>query len=152
MLPVKPARIGTKLPEHQEQQLAQVWKRASDEVTHIKPGTDYKVHADLPLSRVKRVMKADADVRMVAAETPVLFAKACQLFINDLTFRAWLETTEEKRKTLQKQDVHTAISKADMYDFLTDVANGVVQGEIVQQQQQQQHVRPATSVLDNDDL
>lgn len=30
--------------------------------------------------------------------------------------RAWIHTEEHKRRTLQKSDVATAISKADMYD------------------------------------
>lgn len=35
----------------------------------------------LPLARIKKIMKSDEDVRMISAEAPVLFAKACELFI-----------------------------------------------------------------------
>jgi nuclear transcription factor Y gamma len=38
---------------------------------------------------------------MISAEAPVLFAKACELFIIELTHRAWLHTEEGKRRTLQ---------------------------------------------------
>lgn len=38
---------------------------------------------------------------MISAETPVLLAKACELFILELTLRAWAVTDESKRKTLQ---------------------------------------------------
>lgn len=48
---------------------------------------DFKTIADLPLARIKRIMKSDEDVRMISAEAPVLFAKACELFILDLTMR-----------------------------------------------------------------
>ena len=42
-------------------------------------------------------MKSDEDVRvipiiivkMISAEAPVLFAKACEIFIIELTHRAW---------------------------------------------------------------
>jgi len=68
---------------------------------------------------------------MVAAESPVLFAKACELFITDLTNRAWLETLQQKKKTMHKSDVGLAVSKADVYDFLADVINGVVAEEHV---------------------
>jgi hypothetical protein len=32
-------------------------------------------------------MKSDEDVRMISAEAPVLFAKACELFVMDMTIR-----------------------------------------------------------------
>jgi len=36
----------------------------------------FKNH-QLPLARIKKIMKSDEDVRMISSETPVLFAKAC---------------------------------------------------------------------------
>lgn len=38
---------------------------------------------------------------MISSETPVLFAKACEVFIVELTYRAWAFTLESKRRTLQ---------------------------------------------------
>ncbi len=38
---------------------------------------------------------------MISAEAPVLFAKACEIFILELTLRAWMHTEENKRRTLQ---------------------------------------------------
>ena len=37
---------------------------------------------------------------MISAEAPVIFAKACEIFIIELTFRAWIHTVEGKRRTL----------------------------------------------------
>lgn len=59
----------------------------------------FKNH-QLPLARVKKIMKSDEDVRMISAEAPVLFAKACEVFIVELTHRAWSFTEEAKRRTL----------------------------------------------------
>ena len=39
---------------------------------------------------------------MISAEAPILFAKACELFIKEITFRADFFTKNHKRKTLQK--------------------------------------------------
>ena len=39
--------------------------------------------------------------KMISAEAPILFAKACELFILELTLRAWMHTDENKRRTLQ---------------------------------------------------
>jgi hypothetical protein len=46
-------------------------------------------------------MKSDEDVRMVSAETTPIFAKACEMFIIELTLRSWSFTDQAKRKTLQ---------------------------------------------------
>jgi hypothetical protein len=35
---------------------------------------DFKVH-QLPLARIKKIMKSDDEVRMISAEAPVVFAK-----------------------------------------------------------------------------
>lgn len=40
-------------------------------------------------------------VQMISAEAPVLFAKAAQIFITELTLRAWIHTEDNKRRTLQ---------------------------------------------------
>ena len=58
---------------------------------------------------------------MISAEAPALFAKACEMFIAELTYRAWFHTEENKRRTLQRSDISMAISKTDIFDFLIDV-------------------------------
>jgi histone H3/H4 len=82
---------------------------------------DFKNHNDLPLARIKRIMKSDEDVRMISAEAPVLFAKACEMFILELTLRSWSYSENNKRRTLQKEDIREAIQRTDIFDFLVDV-------------------------------
>jgi nuclear transcription factor Y gamma len=65
-------------------------------------------------------MKSDEDVRMISAEAPVLFAKACEFFIHEMTLRAWNAAEEHKRRTLQRGDIATAISRTEVWDFLLD--------------------------------
>eukprot|EP00457_Paulinella_chromatophora_P008144 gb/GEZN01008173.1/.p1 GENE.gb/GEZN01008173.1/~~gb/GEZN01008173.1/.p1 ORF type:complete len:296 (+),score=66.50 gb/GEZN01008173.1/:44-931(+) len=85
-------------------------------------GVDFKnLKPQLPLARIKKIMKSDEDVRMISAEAPVLFSKACELFILDLTMRAWSHTDQSKRRTLQRNDVAEAIAADEMFDFLIDV-------------------------------
>lgn len=38
---------------------------------------------------------------MISAEAPLLFAKAAEIFIHELTLRAWIHTEDNKRRTLQ---------------------------------------------------
>jgi histone H3/H4 len=75
----------------------------------------------LPLARIKKVMKADPEVKMIAAEAPILFAKGCDIFITELTMRAWIHAEENKRRTLQRSDIASALAKSDMFDFLIDI-------------------------------
>lgn len=90
-------------------------------ITHLESDThDYKIH-QLPLARIKKVMKADPEVKMISAEAPILFAKGCDIFITELTMRAWIHAEENKRRTLQRSDIASALAKSDMFDFLIDI-------------------------------
>ncbi|PHT65319.1 Nuclear transcription factor Y subunit C-3 [Capsicum annuum] len=100
-----------------QQQLQMLWNYERQE---IEQATDFKNH-QLSLTRIKKIMKADEDVRMISAETPVLFAKACEIFIQELTLSSWLHTKENKHRTLQKNDIGAAISRTDTFDFLVDI-------------------------------
>ncbi|KAH6777158.1 nuclear factor Y [Perilla frutescens var. frutescens] len=101
----------------QQQQLQAFW---ANQMQEIDQTTDFKNHS-LPLARIKKIMKADEDVRMISAEAPVIFAKACEMFILELTLRSWIHTEENKRRTLQKNDIAAAISRTDVFDFLVDI-------------------------------
>ncbi|KAA8493973.1 Nuclear transcription factor Y subunit C-9 [Porphyridium purpureum] len=100
-----------------EIELKKFWDQQRDEAALV---TDVKNHT-LPLARIKKIMKSDEDVRMISAEAPVLFAKACEMFIVELTLRAWAQTEEAKRRTLQRSDIALAIQKTDIFDFLIDI-------------------------------
>ncbi|KAF7134789.1 hypothetical protein RHSIM_Rhsim08G0190700 [Rhododendron simsii] len=105
------------LLQQQQQQLQMFWTYQRQE---IDQANDFKNH-QLPLARIKKIMKADEDVRMISAEAPILFAKACELFILELTIRSWLHAEENKRRTLQKNDIAAAITRTDIFDFLVDI-------------------------------
>lgn len=107
---------------HQQQQqlqhqLQNFW---ANQYQEIEQSTDFKNHS-LPLARIKKIMKADEDVRMISAEAPVIFARACEMFILELTLRSWNHTEENKRRTLQKNDIAAAITRTDIFDFLVDI-------------------------------
>jgi nuclear transcription factor Y gamma len=81
-------------------------------LTEINQITDFKTHS-LPLARIRKIMKDDSDVRRITGEALVLFEKACEMFIQELTLRAWLHAEEDKRRTLQKSDVAAALAGTD---------------------------------------
>ncbi|TIA81209.1 hypothetical protein E3P89_02155 [Wallemia ichthyophaga] len=92
--------------------------------------SDFKKH-DLPLARIKKVMKSDpcelsglllkVFKPFESGETPILFSKACEIFISELTCRAWLVAESNKRRTLQRSDVAGAVELSDQFDFLIDI-------------------------------
>ncbi|OMJ67920.1 hypothetical protein SteCoe_34798 [Stentor coeruleus] len=81
---------------------------------------DFREH-QLPLARIKKVMKTDEDVKMISSEAPALFAKACELFLIEITHRAWIHTETKRRRTLQKEDIKSCISRTEIFDFLLDL-------------------------------
>jgi len=68
-------------------------------------------HQVLPLARIKKIMKLDENAKMIAGEAPLLFAKACEYFIQELTMHAWVHTEESRRRTLQRSDIAQAIAR-----------------------------------------
>ncbi|KAK3806743.1 MAG: CONSTANS interacting protein 2b [Benniella sp.] len=110
---------GSTSSQQQQLQFAQeFWEEQI--VTAEQFDSDFKNHP-LPLARIKKVMKSDPEVKMISAEAPILFSKACEIFICEITRRAWLHAEESKRRTLQKSDVASAVSRSDQFDFLIDI-------------------------------
>ncbi|KAF9429807.1 hypothetical protein BGZ94_009423 [Podila epigama] len=113
------AALGSVTLQQQQQQFAhEFWEEQV--VAAEQFDSDFKNHP-LPLARIKKVMKSDPEVKMISAEAPILFSKACEIFICEITRRAWLHAEEYKRRTLQRSDVASAVSRSDQFDFLIDI-------------------------------
>ena len=54
----------------------------------------------LPVARIKKIMKSDQDVRMISIEAPILFSKACELFVMELTHKALFYARRDDRKVI----------------------------------------------------
>ncbi|PIL36357.1 transcription factor [Ganoderma sinense ZZ0214-1] len=98
--------------------LRSFWQRQIDAAEQESP--DYR-HPPLPLARIKKVMKSDPEVKMIAADAPILFCKACEIFIAEITARAFIIADSNKRRTLSRADIAKALSKSDQFDFLIDI-------------------------------
>ncbi|GBN21498.1 Nuclear transcription factor Y subunit gamma [Araneus ventricosus] len=122
-----------------QQVLDVFWEREMDEIRNLGQN-DFKSQ-ELPLARIKKIMKLDEDVKMISAEAPVLFAKAAELFITELSLRAWVHTEDNKRRTLQRNDIAMAITKYDQFDFLIDI---VPREELKPPKRAEENVRTAT--------
>ncbi|XP_062506708.1 nuclear transcription factor Y subunit gamma-like [Corticium candelabrum] len=102
-----------------QMQLQTFWPKQMMNVRNLHQN-DFRFQ-ELPLARIKKIMKQDEEVKMISAEAPVLFSKAAEMFVAELSLRAWIHTEDNKRRTLQRNDVAMAISKFDQFDFLIDI-------------------------------
>ncbi|KAG4960154.1 hypothetical protein JHK87_036787 [Glycine soja] len=126
--PYDPQAMYQLRQEPLQQQLTNFWAKKRQE---IEETTSFKTHS-LPLARIKKIMKGEEGVRMVSAEASVVFAKACEMFMMELTIRASGSAEENQRKIIKKCDVASAISRTDVFDFLVDIVSG--HNKIMEQQ------------------
>ncbi|XP_048781458.1 nuclear transcription factor Y subunit gamma isoform X4 [Lagopus muta] len=136
--------FGTGSSSDAQQSLQSFWPRVMEEIRNLTV-KDFRVQ-ELPLARIKKIMKLDEDVKMISAEAPVLFAKAAQIFITELTLRAWIHTEDNKRRTLQRNDIAMAITKFDQFDFLIDIVPRDELKPPKRQEEVRQAVTPAEPV------
>ncbi|KAH8866786.1 Nuclear transcription factor Y subunit gamma [Schistosoma japonicum] len=108
-----------------QSQMLSFWDLIRVEIDSLKCDHAAFKTQDLPLARIKKIMKLDDDIKcmMISAEAPILFAKAAELFIRELTLRAWIHTERNRRRTLQRNDIAMAVSDGDtdQFDFLIDI-------------------------------
>ncbi|XP_055380151.1 DNA polymerase epsilon subunit 4 [Condylostylus longicornis] len=77
----------------------------------------------LPLSKIRALMKLDPDLHLASSEAVFSVAKATELFIESLAKEAYSFTAQSKKKTVQKKDVDLAISSIDSLMFLEGSMN-----------------------------
>ncbi|CAJ1843015.1 unnamed protein product [Sphenostylis stenocarpa] len=102
----------------EEEKLRSFWEK---QLLDIQVAEAFKSQHKLPLARIRRIMKTEGDVQMVSAETPMLMSKACEIFIQELTFRAWMRAEESNKSTVQPCDVAKVIMQNDAMHFLTGI-------------------------------
>jgi nuclear transcription factor Y, gamma len=71
-------------------------------------------------------MPRNVSVFMVSAEAPIVMTKAAELFIREISTRAWKHTYMNRRKTIQRSDIYDAVNESEVYDFLIDLVPRVV--------------------------
>mmetsp|Transcript_23482 Transcript_23482/g.34801 ORF Transcript_23482/g.34801 Transcript_23482/m.34801 type:complete len:323 (+) Transcript_23482:65-1033(+) len=129
-------------PDNVERAIDNLWIRSTQNFNSLDPEKTNWKQQTLPLARIKKIMKSDEVVYleseresniehseapsqnarfMIAGEAPILLGKACEMLVKELSIRAWKHTERNRRRTLQKQDVHAAVGESEVYDFLIDI-------------------------------
>ena len=75
-------------------------------------------HVQLPLTRVRMMIKTDPDVNIVGQEALMVIAKATEMFIAYVARETYTQTLQAKRKTIQKKDFDACIPLRDELSFL----------------------------------
>ncbi|XP_051140236.1 nuclear transcription factor Y subunit C-2-like [Andrographis paniculata] len=79
----------------------------NDQLTEISGASDLQMSQSmLPISHVKKIMESNEEVKMLE--------KACELFIKELTVRAWIQANFNNSQTLHRNDVANAIRDIDV--------------------------------------
>lgn len=91
-----------------------------EDATHVSSSQPDTL-CQLPIARIKRIMKFDPEVGLVNQEATLLVAKATELFIRAFSRQVGKYTLQCKRKTLQKKDIDEVIERVTDFEFLEGV-------------------------------
>lgn len=72
----------------------------------------------LPLSKIKNTMKLDKDVKLCQKNAYYLIGRLTELFLQELAKNAHLVCKTSKRKTINIDDIDTAIKRNDKFSFI----------------------------------
>uniref|UniRef100_A0A1A9ZV95 Transcription factor CBF/NF-Y/archaeal histone domain-containing protein n=1 Tax=Glossina pallidipes TaxID=7398 RepID=A0A1A9ZV95_GLOPL len=84
----------------------------------LKSSSNENKMFQLPLTRIRNIMKLDPDLNIASHEAVFLVTRATELFIESLAREAYTYTMNSRKKTVQKQDVDLAIAAVDSLMFL----------------------------------
>ncbi|EGD76414.1 hypothetical protein PTSG_07533 [Salpingoeca rosetta] len=101
---------------------ANFWKK---QLATSKKPQDFRVQ-QVPVNRVKRIMRLDEQVKQLSLDAPIIMAKAAEFFIAQLTTAAWKETTQENKRVIQPRHIRNAAKQEEQYDFLVDILNELI--------------------------
>mmetsp|Transcript_32469 Transcript_32469/g.70938 ORF Transcript_32469/g.70938 Transcript_32469/m.70938 type:complete len:104 (-) Transcript_32469:287-598(-) len=86
-----------------------------------KRSLEGEIESQLPLSRVKRLMKETESVGMVSAEASILVAKATDLFMELFSHKAGEHVIAANRSKLEYKDFASCVENTPRLQFLRDI-------------------------------
>lgn len=119
-VPAAPITEGIPLKQEEVHSAAAAAIEASKKAAHKKPASK----ADdliIPKGSVKRVIKIDKDVRLVAADAVLVITKATELFLEKLGMSAFERAQKDNRKMVKYEDVAAARAADENLEFLDGI-------------------------------
>ncbi|WOO81510.1 Putative transcription factor [Vanrija pseudolonga] len=74
-----------------------------------------------PISRIKRIIKADKELDMMSAEATFLVAVATEYFIKHFMEEGYMKARLEKRRIVNYKDMANVVERSEEFEFLKDV-------------------------------
>jgi nuclear transcription factor Y gamma len=93
------------------------WRKKQHEIEAIKDFGERTI----PMTHLRKVICAEKGKMMMTFDTPSFLTKACEIFVQELSFRAWMRAKSHQRSIILDSDIAESILSIDSYDFLNDV-------------------------------
>ncbi|RLM69053.1 hypothetical protein C2845_PM17G05650 [Panicum miliaceum] len=143
----------TPLPSLQQQELDEFWRKI---VGDIENTVNFNNHT-IPMSSVVQIIREHQGGLMMSSETPSVVTKVLEIFVEELTVRAWMCAKSHDRSSILESDIYEAINSSESYVCLNDVRQRAVanhdqasMSSTGSQLQQEPHFVAATSKLIED--
>ncbi|CAL4898789.1 unnamed protein product [Urochloa decumbens] len=107
------------MPVSQQEMIDDFWRKRQVEIEEIQDFGDRAI----PMTRVKKVICDGKGKMMMTFDTPSFLTKACEIFVQEIAFRAWMCANSHHRSIILDSDIAEAISSTQTYDFLNDILN-----------------------------
>ncbi|KAL6893964.1 hypothetical protein ACP4OV_008062 [Aristida adscensionis] len=111
------SQVVIPLVDQLQQKTREFWMRRQQE---IEETMDFNEHV-LPLAPLAEVFPATHDGMVMSPDTPLFLAKMCELFVQELSVRAWNCAMFHDRDTILDSDIIEGIAATESYHFLNDV-------------------------------
>jgi nuclear transcription factor Y, gamma len=98
------------------QMMEEFWRKKEEEIEAIE---DFGERA-IPVTRLRKLIGAEKGNMMMTFDTPSFVTKACEIFVQELSFRASMCASSHHRSIILDADVAEAIATTESYDFLKD--------------------------------
>jgi len=101
----------------EQQMVEEFWRKKQHEIEAIE---DFGEHT-IPMTRLRKVICAEKGKMMMTFDTPSFLTKACEIFVQELSFHAWMRAKSHHRSIILDSDIAEAIYSINFYDFLNDI-------------------------------
>jgi nuclear transcription factor Y, gamma len=97
--------------------IKEFWRKKKEEIEAIE---DFGEHA-IPMTRLRKIMGAEKGNMLMTFDTPSFLTKACEIFVQELAFRAWMRASSHQSSVILDTDIAEAIATTESYDFLKGI-------------------------------
>jgi nuclear transcription factor Y gamma len=107
----------TSLSLSEQQMIEEFWRKKQEEIEVIKDFGERTI----PMTSLKKVICAEKGKMVMTSDIPTFMTKACEIFVQELSIRAWMCACSHNRSIILDSNIAKEIASIKSYDFLNDV-------------------------------